>query len=53
LSGVVRSGFFFREFDSKVFRVYSGQCFNLQCLCFAVFVEIIFDEFIGIARPFG
>jgi len=53
LSGVVRSGFFFRELDSKVFGVYGSRCFNLKCFCFAVFVEIIFDEFVGIARPFG
>ena len=51
LSGVIRSGFFFRELDSKVFRVYGGRCFNLQCLCFAVFVEVILDEFVRVTRP--
>ena len=52
LSGVIRSGFFFRELDSKVFGVYGSWCFNFQCFCFAVFVKAILDKFVRIARPF-
>ena len=52
LSGVVRSGFFFGELDLEIFGVYGGGCLNLQCFCFVVFVEIIFDKFFGITGPF-
>ena len=49
LSGVIRSGFFFRELNSEVFGVYSGRCFNFQWLFISLFVEVILDKFLLVA----
>ena len=49
LSGVIRSGFFFRELDSKIFGVYGGRCFNFQWLFISLFVEVILDKFLLVA----
>jgi len=46
LSGVVRSGFLFGEFDSEVFGVYGGRRFNLQWFFISLFVMVILDEFL-------
>jgi len=53
LSGVIRSGFFFREFDSEVFGVYSRRCFNFQWLFISLFVEVILNKFFLVATCSG